>query len=185
MPFLFLFLFFYGCTHSLWRPLGQRLSPSCTCDLHCSYSNVGSFYPLCQVRDQTQTWATAVRFLTHCAKTGIPKCAFLKPMWFNPFYVKGMDKMRSTLNEFFRVTWWGVLVLGIRTQHSMMSLSLSRGRKELGGLWGLGLWNLPHCSPAWSREGLLEEAQWPSAGLRYLGFVFQGQKTKAGGQRAW
>ena len=50
--------------------LGQRLNLSHSYDLHLSFSNVGSFNPLCQAKEgtctSTATRATTVRFLTHC-----------------------------------------------------------------------------------------------------------------------
>ena len=56
---------------------GQGLNLSCSFNLHHSYSDTRSFNPLCMGGDQTHasaaTWATAVRFLTHCTTEGTPR----------------------------------------------------------------------------------------------------------------
>ena len=86
-PFLFIFLFknlslflFHGCTHSIWKILGQGLNPSHHCNLHHSYSNSRFSNPLNQARDQTcastMTPATAIRFLTYYTRVETPSIIF-------------------------------------------------------------------------------------------------------------
>ena len=81
------FHFFYGCTHSIWKFLGQGLNPSPNCNLHCCCGNTGSCNPLHWAGNWTHTstvtWASAVGFLTHCTATGIPS--------FILFYFFGCD----------------------------------------------------------------------------------------------
>ena len=64
------FFFFYGHTHGIWKFLDQGFNLSHSCDLHRSCSNTGSFNLLGwaedSIRTSAATWATAVRFLTHC-----------------------------------------------------------------------------------------------------------------------
>ena len=66
----------YDLTHGIWKFPGQGLNLSCTCDLHHSCSNAGSFNPLLWARAPNHTsaviGAAEVRFLTHCATAGIP-----------------------------------------------------------------------------------------------------------------
>ena len=68
----FLFVF-YGCIHSIWKCLGQGLTPSHSC------GNARSFNPMCQAGDWTSTSTVtptaAVIFLTHWATAGTP-CFF-------------------------------------------------------------------------------------------------------------
>ena len=55
--FFFSFSFFFnGCTHGVWKFLGQRLNLSCCCNLCCSCGNT--------------------RSLTHCATAGTPVSYF-------------------------------------------------------------------------------------------------------------
>ena len=46
VSYLFI-LFFYGHTHSIWKFLDKGLNLRHSCNLHHSYSNLGSFNPLC------------------------------------------------------------------------------------------------------------------------------------------
>ena len=66
--FLFLCLWLYP-QHMEFPRLGTESKP--WFQLYCNCSNAGYFNPLHQARDWTHTstaiWATAVRFLTHCA----------------------------------------------------------------------------------------------------------------------
>ena len=75
------FLFFHGCTHSIWMFLGQGLNLSCSCDLHPSCGNTRSFNALHRAGDGTcpsaATRAAVVRLLTHCTMAGTPAYAFL------------------------------------------------------------------------------------------------------------
>ena len=70
-----------GHTHSIWKLLGQGLSLSHSCDLYHSCSSTRSFNPWLQARDQNPTspatWASAVRFLTHCTTVETPYAVFL------------------------------------------------------------------------------------------------------------
>ena len=62
---------FYGHTCGIWKFLDQGLNPSRSC------SNIGSFNPLLQARNQTHdsavTRATAGEFLTHWATVRTPQ----------------------------------------------------------------------------------------------------------------
>ena len=60
--------FFYGCTHGIWKFLGQKLNWRCSCDPCCNCGNASSFNPLeIKLRASIVTRAPAVRLLTHCA----------------------------------------------------------------------------------------------------------------------
>ena len=72
---------FYDCTHGLRKFLVRGLNLSYSCD------NAWSFNPLQWVGDwtttSTETWATAVGFLTHCTTAGTPIiCVFKILLWF-------------------------------------------------------------------------------------------------------
>ena len=55
--FFLVCFFFFGCTHGIWKFLGQESNPSCGCYLCQSCSNTGS--------------------LTHCTTVGTPAhCSF-------------------------------------------------------------------------------------------------------------
>ena len=75
-----LFAFLFVCIHSIWKFPDQRLSLSCSCELHRSYGNARSFNPPCRAGDQSYTSAVteaaAVRFLTHCTTAGTPLRGF-------------------------------------------------------------------------------------------------------------
>ena len=43
---IIIIIIIYGCTHCIWKFLGQRLSPSHNCDLGHSCGNARSFNPL-------------------------------------------------------------------------------------------------------------------------------------------
>ena len=80
-PLALRFLFaFHGCTHSIWKFLGQELNRNCICRLCCSCGNAGSFNPLCWAGDWTHlsaaTLAATVRFFTHCTTVGTPVSGF-------------------------------------------------------------------------------------------------------------
>ena len=84
--FFSFFFFLNGRTHNIRKFLGQGLNPSCSCNLCHSGSNAGYFNPLYLAGDGTHasavTWATAVRFLTHCATVGTfhhPFTVYLPP----------------------------------------------------------------------------------------------------------
>ena len=50
-----LLLLFNGCTHGIWKFLGQRLNLSLSCDLCYSCGNTRSFNPLCWAGNRTYT----------------------------------------------------------------------------------------------------------------------------------
>ena len=68
--FLSLSLSLYGRTHSLWKFLGQGLNPTTAVTYAAAAAMLDPLSPLCQAGNQTHasavTWATVVRFLTHC-----------------------------------------------------------------------------------------------------------------------
>ena len=74
-------MFFYGCTHKIWKFPGQRLNPSHNCNLRHSYGNTQSFNTLCMAGDVTRASAAtqilAFGFLTHRATVGIPKAHYI------------------------------------------------------------------------------------------------------------
>ena len=86
-----------GHVHSIWKFPGQRLNPSCSCNLHRSCDNIGFFNPLFQARDQTCTsaaiWAAEVRFFAHGVGERTPHWKFIskKPIfsenYFHQIYV--------------------------------------------------------------------------------------------------
>lgn len=48
-----LFFFLFWLSHSMWKFPRHGSGPSRSCDLHCSWSNAGSFNPPFQARDWT------------------------------------------------------------------------------------------------------------------------------------
>ena len=68
--------FLNGYTWGIWKFPGQGLHLSHSFDLYHSCDNARSFHPLHPGQDpsctSTETWAAAVRFLTHCATVGTP-----------------------------------------------------------------------------------------------------------------
>ena len=72
----FFYLFFYVCTHGMWKFPGQGLNLSSSCDLCHSRSSGTSFHPLSWASNGTPAsaavWATAVISLTHCTTAGAP-----------------------------------------------------------------------------------------------------------------
>ena len=74
------FLFsIYGCSHSIWKFLGQGLSLRLSCDSSHSCSYAGCFNPLHQPGDWTctsaVTWAITVKFLTNVPWQKLQHCA--------------------------------------------------------------------------------------------------------------
>ena len=61
--------FYYGCTHSIWKFLGQGLNRSHSYDLCCSCGHMLDPLTHCA---SVVTHAGAVRFLTHCTTVGTP-----------------------------------------------------------------------------------------------------------------
>ena len=77
----FVFLFFYGRSHGMWKFQGQLLNLSHSCNQEYCWGNATSLNSLCPARARTRTStatrATEVRFLTHCTTVGTPEITWL------------------------------------------------------------------------------------------------------------
>ena len=122
------------------------------------FFSLPDFVELCLVREECvfkkrfkYNWLIILHFLSdiqHSDSIFYGKGTLLKLMWFDPFNAKIWGN-KSRLNDLLKVTWWAVLVLlRMRAQISMLSPSPSGRRTELNGVWELGPWSLPRCSPS-------------------------------------
>ena len=82
MIFLFQGLFslsLFGCTHSIWKFLGEGSNPSCSCDLRHGCGNAGS--------------------LTCCARPRMTASQLWRQLWIlNPLHYSGNSRIYSLLS---------------------------------------------------------------------------------------
>ena len=100
-------LLFYGCTHCIWKFLGQGLNPSHS---WAAVAIPDPFNPLHQTGDWTHTSAAtraaAVGFQTHCTTAGTPECRSFRMCslgkrswcWFTGKSLNNILEGRSTAN---------------------------------------------------------------------------------------
>ena len=80
---VYFFFLFVWHTHSIWKFPGQGWHPSCSCDLHHSFSNTSPFNPLRWARESNPPVCSDpscckdnTGSLTHCPTAGTPKYFF-------------------------------------------------------------------------------------------------------------
>ena len=108
--------YFYGYTHGIWKMPGQRLNPSCSCNLCHSCSTGPLHWPGNQTCTFTATQAGVVGFLTYCAtmetsldtSINVTFSGFVILLWLKKKISSFIGKKHESINKYqfnFKYFW--------------------------------------------------------------------------------